>query len=271
MSFTSAAVAFVAALPAAGDTFVAPAPDDFWQPLIGDGMWAFTRPMALSIIASLILTVWLFGSTRNAAVVPTKAQYIVELFYNFVRNGIARDMIGSKEARRFTPILFSLFMFILLNNLFGAIPPFQNPPTARIGIAIALALIAYVTYHAAGISKHGPIGYLKTLVPGGVPIAIAPLIFVIEGLSKFVIQPATLALRLFGNMMAGHMALVLFILGGEFLLFHGSSIMLQVSGVGALIGAGVFMVFEMFIQCLQAYVFTLLTATYIGSAIAEEH
>lgn len=271
MSFTSAVVAFSGTLPATASTFVAPKPDDFWMPLVGDGAWAFTRPMALALIATVILTVWLFSATRKAAVVPTKAQYVVELFYNFVRDGIGRDMIGSKDAKRFTPLLFALFMFILLNNLFGVIPPFQNPPTARIGIALALALVVYVTYHAAGVAKHGLGGYLKSFVPGGVPIVIAPLIFVIEGLSKLVIQPATLTLRLFGNMMAGHMALVLFILGGEFLLFHGPSLILQISGVGAFLGAAVFTVFEMFIQVLQAYVFTLLSATYIGAAIAEPH
>lgn len=270
MSFTSAAVSFAGALPAVDDTFVGPSPEDFWQPLVGEGAWAFTRPMALSLIAAIILLVWLIPVAARAKVVPSKAQFVVEGFYTFVRNGIARDMIGSREGLKYVPLLFSLFMFILLNNLFGVIPPFQNPPTARIGITVALALIVYVTYHAAGLRKHGLGGYLKTFVPGGVPVFIAPLVFVIEALSKLIIQPLTLALRLFGNMMAGHMALVLFILGGEYLLFHGDGL-LKLAGVGAFLGATLFTVFEILIQVLQAYVFTLLSASYISSAIAEEH
>ncbi|MDO5699624.1 MAG: F0F1 ATP synthase subunit A [Dermatophilus congolensis] len=271
MSFTSVALAVSSAVPAAGDTYVPPSPNDFWHPLFGtDGAWAFTRPMLLAAIAAVLLLVWLIPATRKASAVPTKGQYFVELFYNFVRNGIGRDMIGSKEVKPFMPLLFSLMMFILLNNLFGVIPPFQNPPTARIGFAIALVLVVYLTYHYAGIRKHGVGGYLKAMVPGGVPAVVAPLIFLIEALSKFVIQPATLALRLFGNMLAGHMVLVLFILGGQYLLFNGEGF-LKVAGVAAYGGAIIMTIFEILIQCLQAYVFTLLSASYIGAALAEEH
>lgn len=270
MSFTSVALAFAEAVPAAGDTFTPPSPADFWQPMFGSGAWAFTRPMAVSLIITVIVAAWLLIASARASAVPTKGQFYLEYVYNFVRNDIARDMIGSKHFRPFLPLLLALFTFILFNNLAGVIPPFQNPPTARIGFPIALVLVVYLTYHYVGLRKHGVGGYFKSMVPSGLPGWIVPFIFLIEAITKFAVQPLTLTLRLFGNMMAGHMVLVLFILGGEFLLFHGDGI-LKAAGIASFAGGVLMTVFEMLIQFLQAYVFTLLTASYIGSSLSDEH
>lgn len=254
-----------------GEGFTPPAPHDFWYPLFGtDGPWAFTRPMLVSLCVTLLVSVFLWFATRRAAAVPTKSQFMLEYVYDFIRNGVGRDMIGSKDFRRFIPLLFALFMFIWVNNLAGVIPPFQNPTTARIGFPIALTIVVYLAYHFVGIRKHGLGGYFKSLVPGGLPGWIVPFIFILEFITKFITQPLTLTLRLFGNMFAGHMLLVLFILGGEYLLFSGS-LFNMVAGVGSLAMAVVFTLFEVLIQSLQAYVFTLLTASYIHSAIADEH
>lgn len=250
--------------------FTPPNPTDFWQPLIGSGAWAFTRPMALLLIAGLFvggMTLWM---SSGAAAVPSRKQYYLELLYDFVRNSIARDMIGGAHFKRFLPLLFALFTFILVNNLMGVIPPFQNPPMARIGFPIALTLVAYIAYHYVGLKRYGLFGYFKHMIPPGLPLWIAPVIFVLELITYFITRPLTLALRLFGNMFAGHMVLVLFILGGEFLLFHGEGL-LKAAGVASL-GMGVLMtVFELLIQFLQAYVFTLLTASYIATALADDH
>ncbi len=270
MSVTSAALALSGSVrAAAGDSFTGPAPADFWQPLSGSGAWAFTRPMGVSLIITALMAVALLALTRNAAAVPTRGQHLVEYIFTFVRNDIGRDMIGSRHFRPFLPLLFGLFTFLLANNLAGVIPPFQSPPTARIGFPIALVLVVYLTYHYVGFRQHGALGYIKSMVPSGIPGAVAPFILLIEAVTKFFVQPLTLTLRLFGNMFAGHMVLVLFILGGEYMLLHGGPF-LKVAGVSALAGGVVMTVFEILIQVLQAYVFTLLTASYISSSL-EEH
>ena len=129
-----------------------------------------------------------------------------------MRNGLARDIIGSHDFMRFVPLLFSLFLLILVNNLFGVIPPIQFPTMSRIGFPIALTLIVFVVYHAVGIKKNGFVGYLKQHGPAGAAQADrAVLIVPLEFITYFVTRPLTLALRLFGNMFAGHMLLLLFI------------------------------------------------------------
>ncbi|WP_228386799.1 F0F1 ATP synthase subunit A [Ornithinicoccus halotolerans] len=262
-------------LPMAGEeSHFPPTPADFWQPLfpmfsLGETTYYFTRPMALILISFIVLTVWLLVSTRRASVVPSKGQWFTERVYDFVRNDIARDMIGSRDFLRFTPLLFALFTFILLNNWFGIIPPFQNPTMARVAFPIALTLIVYVVYHWIGVQKHGLGGYFRFMIPPGLPSWLVPFIFLLELMTFFITRPLTLALRLFGNMFAGHMLLVVFIIGGWELLVHGGALSL-VALPAWIMGAGL-TVFEALIQFLQAYVFVLLAASYFGGALADEH
>lgn len=256
-----------------GGGFVAPGPNDFWQPLWevgGNPQFAVTRTMVVSVISVVLISGWLLGVTRRLSVVPGRAQFFTEGVYGMVRNGLARDVIGSKEFLKYTPLLFSLFVFILVNNLFGIIPLIQFPTMSRIGFPIALALVVYVVYHAVGIKRMGLGGYFKHLVPPGLPAWIVPLIFFLELVTYFITRPVTLALRLFGNMFAGHILLVLCVVGGEYLLFDAGGAM-KIAGVLAFAGGFVMTLFEGFVQFLQAYVFTLLSALYIAGALAEEH
>lgn len=250
--------------------YQAPHPGEFWQPLIGNGTWAFTRPMALWILSVIALSWWFIATTRKAAIVPSKGQFLTEMFYNVSRNGIARDMIGSKEFMKYVPFLFSMFAILVVNNLFGIIPPFQFPTLARIGFPIALTAIVYVIYHYIGIKKHGLGGYFKTFVPSGLPGWIVPLVMVLETFSFFVTRPLTLAMRIFGNMLAGHMLLLVFILGGEYMLLHGG-IGLKVVSVPTFLLAFIMTAFEALIEVVQAYIFTLLAASYIATSLADEH
>jgi F-type H+-transporting ATPase subunit a len=258
---------------AAEEGFEAPGPEDFWWPLVGgDSEWAFTRPMAGALIVLVALAAWLLYSTRRTAVVPSKSQFITEGVYGMVRNGVARDVIGSHDFLKFVPLLFSLFTFILLNNLLGIIPPIQYPTMSRIGFPIALTLVVFVVYHVVGIRSMGLGGYFKHMVPPGLPKAIIPLVFFLELLTYFFTRPVTLALRLFGNMFAGHILLLLCALGGEYLLFHAEGPVMKVAGVAVYAGGFVMTLFEGFVQFLQAYVFTLLSALYIaGSLAAQDH
>src|SRR5665647_2979609 len=210
------------------------------------------------------------ATTKRAAIVPSKGQWVTEGLYGFIRNGVARDIIGSKDFLRFVPLLFSMFVLILVNNRFCVIPPVQFPTMSRIGFPIALTVIVYVVYHAIGIRRVGLRAYFKNLVPGGLPGWIVPAIFFLEVITFFITRPLTLALRLFGNMFAGHMLLLLFITGGEYMVIHGG-LGLKVAGAGSFVMAFVLTIFEILIEFLQAYIFTLLAATYIAGSLADEH
>ena len=218
----------------------------------------------------MILSWFLIATTRKAAVVPSKGQWFTEGLYNFVRNDVARDIIGSKEFLRYVPLLFSLFSMILLNNLFGVIPFFQFPTFGRVGFPIALTLVVFIWYHAVGIKRKGGWGHVKSMIPTGLPGPIYLLIIPLELLTYFVTRPLTLALRLFGNMFAGHMLLLLFVTGGEYMLIHGS-FGLKLAGAGSFLMGAVLTVFEALVEVLQAYIFTLLAATYIAGSLADEH
>ncbi len=252
--------------------FEAPGPADFWQPLVGgNSQWALTRPMVVAVLSVLLISLVLLLATRRLSVVPTKGQFLTEGVYGMVRNGIARDVIGSHDFLRFVPLLFTMFILILVNNLFGIIPPIQFPTMSRIGFPMALALVVFAVYHVVGMRTMGVGGYFKHMVPPGLPSWIVPLIFFLELVTYFFTRPVTLALRLFGNMFAGHILLVLCVLGGEHLLFGDGGIGLKAAGVAAFAGGFVMTLFEGFVQFLQAYVFTLLSALYIAGSLAADH
>ena len=253
--------------------FEAPGTEDFFWPVIGgDSSWAITRP-ALVMAISVALLAWFFVTVAGRlTIVPSKRQWVAEQAYGFVRNSIARDVIGAKDFKQFVPLLFTLFTLILFNNVMGVMPFVQFPTFSRIAFPIVLTLVVYVVYHTVAIRrKHGVIGYLKSLVPPGLPLWLRPIMFFLEVLTYFIIRPLTLALRLFGNMLAGHLMLLVFILGGEYLLIHGSSIFIQLSGILGLAFGVVMTFFELLVQFLQAFIFTLLTALYISDAVSEHH
>lgn len=254
--------------------FDTPGTHSFWWPLIGSDQsnWTITRPAVVLLITVGVLG-WFFASVASRlSIVPSKRQFMAEQAYDFVRNTLGRDIIGTEHFRKYLPLLFTLFTMILLNNVAGIIPFVQFPTFSRIGFPIVLTLIVYVVYHAAAIKqRHGFFPYLKSIVPSGLPGWLKPIMFFLEFLTYFVIRPLTLALRLFGNMLAGHLMLLVFILGGEYLLLHGGNIGLQGAGLLSM-GFSVGMTFfELLIEFLQAFIFTLLAALYISEAYAEGH
>lgn len=256
-----------------GTSFVSPGVSDFYWPLIGGNSdWAFTRPSAVLLISVAILGWFFIAATRKLTVVPGKRQFLVEQAYGFVRNTIAKDVIGAKDFQRFLPLLFTLFTLVLVNNLFGIIPFVQFPTMSRIAFPIVLTLIVYVVYHVVGLqAKGGVIPYIKSMVPPGLPGWVIPLMFVLELATYFVIRPVTLALRLFGNMFAGHLLLLVFIVGGQYLVFHTGSIGLGAAGVASFLFSIVMTFFELLVEFLQAFVFTILAALYLADAVSEEH
>ncbi len=258
-----------------GSAHFPPSGDTFWQPLIvlghlGNQTIAITRPMVVMALTVIGISVWLVATTRRAAIVPSRSQWFTEQVYTFARNDVARDMIGTKDFMRFVPLLFSMFVLILVNNWMGIIPPVQLPTFGRVGFPIALTLVVYAVYHWIGVQKHGVVGYFKMMIPPGLPGWLVPFIFVLELMTFFVTRPLTLALRLFGNMFAGHLLLAVFIVGGAE-LFMSDAVGLKLVAIPAWIMAFVMTIFEALVQFLQAYIFVLLAASYIGGALADEH
>lgn len=261
---TTAAVAV-----AAEEGFTPPGPGDFELPAIAVGV---TKPMLLLVLSAVLVLGFFVVASRQRAMVPGKLQFAGEQAYGFVRNGIARDVIGSHDFMKFVPYLVSLFFFVLINNLFGIIPLLQFPTFSRSGYAYGLAALTWLLYNGVGVARHGPLGYLKhQSVPGGVRGPILALIIPLEFVSNIVVRPVTLALRLFANMFAGHLLLILFTLGGEYLLLESGNLMYAPVGAISFLLAVAISFLELLVQLLQAYVFTLLTAMYVSGALAEEH
>ncbi len=254
---------------AEGDEFVPPGVKDFFlPPIFGD----VTKPMVLMVLSVLIISAFFLITSRKLKIIPGKWQFAAESVYDFGRNNIAREQIGSKEFKPFVPLILSLFTFILVNNIYGIIPFFQFPTMAKIGFPLALAvLVVFPIYHIVGIRKFGLGRYLKNqLLPPGVPKPVYILLTPIELFLKFFMDPITLAIRVFAAMFAGHLILLVFTLGGEYLLLHAPVPLKPVSLIAwAMAIAMTFL--EAFIQILQAYIFALLAASFIGRALAEDH
>ncbi|MFT4299554.1 MAG: F0F1 ATP synthase subunit A [Aeromicrobium sp.] len=228
--------------------------------------------MLLAVFSLLIVVVLFAAAARPAAVVPGRLQFAGELVYGFVRNGIARDNLGSKDYSRFVPFLFSIFVFVFVNNYYGLIPFLQFPTMSHIGFPLAIAVITWLVYNGAGIAKKGFFGYLKhETVPAGMTGPILLLLVPLEFLSNILLRPITLTLRLFATMFAGHLLLTLFSLGGEYLLLHSENTLAIPAGIASVILFIGISFLEVLIMFLQAYVFTLLAAMYIGEALADEH
>ena len=254
----------------AAEEFVPPSAPDFWQPLVGNGSFAITRSMVVMVLVTLLLAVVMVAATRRLSVVPGRGQYYLEGVYGMVRNSIGRDIIGQDHFRPYIPLLFTLFTLILLNNLLGIIPPIQFPTMSRISFPLALALGVYVVYLVAGVRRRGLGGFLRSLVPGGLPFWVVPVVFVLELVTFLVTRPVTLTLRLFGNMFAGHILLLLFALGGEYMLLHGGAL-IKVVSIPTFLMFFLFSAFEILIAFLQAYVFILLAAVYLAEVYADAH
>lgn len=254
-----------------GEGYQPPSADDFTLPPIFPGVPWFDKYMLMAIVAFLLVIIFWVSMSRKNKLVPSKSQYLGETAYFFIRNSIARDNIGH-DYRRFLPWLIALFSFILVNNLWGVFPLTLLPTTSHAGWAYGLAAMVWIVYNGVGIGKHGFFGYLKhSVLPSGVPVFMWWLIIPLEFFSNIIVRPITLALRLFANMFAGHLLVVVFVVGGEYLLLHGGSVVNHIAGGVSMAFSIPIFALELFVQCLQAFIFTVLTAVYLSSSLAEEH
>lgn len=246
-----------------------PTVEDFFLPPLVEGAdpW-FTKVTLLVWVAVAALIIFFLVTYRDPKLVPTKRQWIAESIYGFVRNNVAKDLIGH-EGVRFAPYLTTLFCFVLLTNLFGIIPGIQMSPNSHIAFPAILAVISWVLFNYIGIRQHGFAKYMKNSLIPPAPWFILPLLVPIEFISTFVFRPFTLAVRLFANMFAGHMILLVFTLGG-FVMLQSNAWLAPVSVLSWVMAIALTFL-EALVIVLQAYVFTVLTASYVQGALAEEH
>jgi F-type H+-transporting ATPase subunit a len=255
--------------------FIPPAIDDMHLPDIfpwgADWGTGFGKQMLLVLLSVVIISVFFMLASRKGTLVPSKLQYIGEAGYGLVRNGIGRDIIGERDFLKFVPFLFAIFFFVLVNNIYGAIPFIQLPSFSHPGSAYLLAAVVYVTWITIGVRRHG-IRYFKIVtVPSGVPWPLLIILIPIEIISNFLVRPVTHSLRLFATMMAGHLIIMLAGSGIEYLLILQDNVFLKAAAAFVLVGGVAMYMLEALIMVIQAYVFTLLTAIYIQGAMSDAH
>jgi F-type H+-transporting ATPase subunit a len=273
---TSSALAFAGVLAAdgSGDGFQAPGLSEVYpEPLTTFSLlgveFEITRITVWLWIATLAMLAVMVLAVRKPSIVPGKMQYLGEAGYSLVRDGIARDVVGPRGLP-FAPFLASLFFFILANNMLAIIPLAQISPMSKFAFPLLLALICWVIYIWIGIREQGVGKYFKDILfLPGVPKPMYILVTPIEILQNFIVRPFTLAVRLFANMFAGHMLLVVFSLGAVY-LFSRDNFSFIFGPVSALM-AIVMTFFELLVIFLQAYVFTILMGTYLNGSIEAEH
>lgn len=225
---------------------------------------SITRHVVMMWVAALIVLILLFRLRRHGrgGVVPTGLSNALESVVSFVRDDIAIPNIGAHDAPRFLPFLLTAFFFILGCNLLGMVP-YGATATGNINVTAGLAICAFIAIQAGGIMHNGFIGYFRGLVPHGVPKLLLPIIIPIEILGLFT-KPFALCVRLFANMTAGHI-IILSLLGLIFILKS-----LAVAPVSVAFAVGVSLL-ELFVAFMQAYIFTMLSAVFIGMAVHQEH
>jgi F-type H+-transporting ATPase subunit a len=231
---------------------------------VGNTPIAFTNSALYMVIALAVITLLMVGATGSRALIPGRLQSVAEISYEFVANTL-RSSAGT-EGMKFFPLVFSLFMFILVLNVVGIIP-YTFTVTSHIIITVSLALLVFFTVIIYGFWRNG-LKFFKLFVPSGIPIYILPLVTFIEVLS-FLSRPVSHSVRLFANMLAGHITLKVF---GGFVTMLGA---LGVVGwIGAVLPLGLTVALtalELLVAFLQAYVFAILTCIYLNDAIHPGH
>jgi F-type H+-transporting ATPase subunit a len=253
---------------------------DFPPFLFEDTIFALNRTGLLYLLSAVIVSGLFIAAFSKPQIVPGKLQSIMESIVQFVRENIVLEVIGP-DGLKFVPMLTAMFMFIFVNNFYEIMPFVQFPTTGRMAVPMMLAIAVWFTFILVGMKSQGGLRYFKnTLVPSGVPGPILLLIVPIELVSTFLVRPLTLSVRLFANMMAGHIILALaFIAANSFLIdFHGPIKVLPEGILGGvlglfigLVGGPLLVTFELLVGGLQAYIFTILAAVYIAGSLHPEH
>jgi F-type H+-transporting ATPase subunit a len=261
----------------ASATFEPPGTSDFVYRCWGPGYHVFGQTFCINfivllvVLTTLIVLTLFFLAFRKPKLVPGRFQMLMEMGVGVVvRENIAIPMLG-ESAEHFMPLLCAFFFFILVGNMFEVVPGFSFSANSRVAIPLVLAVVSWLTYNGVGIKKHGFFGYLRhtCIIPAAPAILRYTLLALIEFISNIVVRPITLTVRLAANFIAGHFLLAIFFLGTVFFIKDGPKtwILVPVSFGFSLILVGL----EIFVAALQAFIFAILSASYIGQAMATEH
>lgn len=229
---------------------------------------SFNKVALIGVLAALIgsLIYWLAGN-QDGTKAPKGVRNLAESGVEFIENGIVLQTMG-REGLGWTPFLLTLFIFVYLCNLPGIIPIIYMPATARMALPAFLSIIVWVIYNVVGF-KYQKVGYLTHMLwPPGVPVALKPLVGVIEFVSNVIVRPFSLTVRLFANMLAGHILLVTFALLTEALVTAKTKALIPV-GVLPMFMLIFLTAFEVLVGLLQAYIFTILAAVYLSTSMAH--
>jgi len=230
----------------------------------GEGGFAFTNSALFMVLTVGLILAYLLLSTGRRAIIPGRAQLVSEMLYEFVAN-MVRSSAGT-AGMKFFPFVFSLFMFVLVANMFGMIPFFFTV-TSHIIITFALALLVFAVVIVYGFWKNG-FKFLKLFVPSGVPGYVLPIVVPIEIVS-FLSRPISLSVRLFANILAGHITLKVF--AGFIVTLGALGWLGWLGAILPLVMTVAITALEFLVAALQAYVFAVLTSMYINDAIHPSH
>lgn len=221
---------------------------------VGNVNLSFTNSALYMLIATALIILFMIKATSRKLLIPSRTQVIAESVYNFINN-LIEGSIGH-EGKKFFPLIFSIFTFILLCNCLG-MTPYSFTSTSQIAVTLSLALMCFLVITIYAIIRNGIGGFIHMFLPSGVPLWMAPLIFVIE-LFSFLIRPVTLSVRLFANMVAGHVLLK---------VIAGFIISLGLFGILPFLFSIIMTGFELFVAVLQAYIFAILVCAYLGETM----
>lgn len=225
---------------------------------------SFTNSSLWMVIAAVVSTVFLTSAMRRQALIPGRAQVLAEGLYEFVANMI-RENIGP-AGRQYFPLIFTLFMTVLMGNLLGLVP-FSFTYTSHLIVTGALAMLIFLLVMVLGIVRHGT-HFFSLFLPPGVPVWLFPLVIPLEIVS-FLIRPITLSVRLFANMMAGHLMLKVF--AGFSVGMAGMGALGFLGAMGPMLFNAVLTGFELMIALIHAYVFSVLSCLYLKDTIELAH
>jgi F-type H+-transporting ATPase subunit a len=225
---------------------------------------SFTNSSMWMVIAGVVSTLFLAVAMRKPAMVPGRMQVMAEMLYTFIANMI-RENIGTKGMQYF-PLIFTLFMVVLMGNLLGLIP-YSFTYTSHLIVTVALAFLVFLTVVIFGIAKHGT-HFFSIFMPPGVPLWLVPLILPLEIIS-FLIRPITLSVRLFANMMAGHLMLKVF--AGFSVAMASMGAAGYLAGMGPLLFNALLTAFELLVALIHAYVFSVLSCIYLKDTVELHH
>jgi F-type H+-transporting ATPase subunit a len=250
-----------------GCGFPAPGLQDFdFQKLFSIGGWNVTKPEVLAILVTLVVIVFFWVAFAKPKMIPGKTQSIGEMAILAVRDQVIRPQLGAK-GDKYLAYISAMFFWILLCNLIELVPILQFPVMSRIGFVLPMMLIMYVLYWYQGFKTKGFIGYFRSWIPQ-VPLFVLPLLILIEVAKYVIIQPFTLAIRLFANMFAGHLLLSIFMVATWYLA--GASIGL-VYAAGSLFMVFFVFLLEILVGLLQAFIFTTLISSYLADSLEYHH